>query len=469
MKKNLSLTLIALMLTVSCAKKPEALMPNSVPKFWYNSDTDNTIPGDEEKVVDPVETKALAQTIDTILNENASALEEGDAEIQNLSTEVAQNNEGKPKDWVPWRAEYFMTDLSLSGSGLIGALTSKGTSTVRAYWRRQGPVQKDNKNLEPNASSEESTSLDPVVVVQYDSSAEQMLQQLNPAVNAAVLTGKIKDTPEFRKNLLQAAQDFQTIALSIPQSTEELPWWVSRFRLDFSVDAAGKVEPVVIGSEVRFRFEWHRIHKLKPINLPLEAFTERQLNIRKSLQEFIVGTAHDLGNAFESHEKAGFKAHQMRIGLGVSAKGDIGVVKGSAGIVGQIYFTRNVNRPIVRPHSFMSTEKENPILVIERNPTPAHLHFAVKNKIAFETSSTKSSNGFAEVIYKLDRQKFRKGITKAAKIGLFFAERAAKTHFKSWKIYELRTAFDASVSGSLDLVTLAGSATAQISFFNQKF
>ena len=163
------------------------------------------------------------------------------------------------------------------------------------------------------------------------------------------------------------------------------------------------------------------------------------------------------------------------MGLGMSVKGNIGLVKGSAGVVGQIYFNRALERPKLYPikqkSMTLAMADSSPILVIERNPSLNTLKLAAKSNLMVESLDTDNdaSNGLEEAIFRLDREKFRKGLKKAAKIGNFFAKRASEAKVKSWKIYELRTAFDASISGGLDLVTLVGSATAQISMFNENF
>lgn len=494
-KLKLSSMMITLLFITACSQQEHRKShPHAVPTTWYNSDEkalENLNSVDQAEEEDDFEkNQELKQNINSILNVSSEALEEGDSTAQTMIAEQASSlspldskppaSKNKPKDWVPWRAEYFMTDLSLTGNGFMGVLAFKGTSTVRAFWRKQGPKPPTSMNNQESvaATQEDSSNSEPVVLVNDLSTAEEMVKQLEPAVNAAVATGKIKDTPTLRKNLLQTAREFQAIATNIPSSTEELPWWVSRFRLDFTVDAAGRVEPVgLVGGEARFRFEWHRIKRINPDNkkIMVVQLSEREQRLRKSLLDFITATAYDLNSAFENHTNYGFKAHQIRMGLGMSVKGNIGLIKGSAGVVGQIYFARAVERPKVYPIKqktmMLAMAESAPILVIERNPSLKTLKLAAKNNLMVESTDADKdeSNGLEEAIFRLDREKFRKGLKKASKIGIFFAKRASEAKVKSWKIYELRTAFDASISGGLDLVTLVGSATAQISMFNENF
>lgn len=472
--KKIFLLFISSLFVTSCAQQSLENNQPTAPTQWYDSLKQNPpqAQGDDENFEDPEKLKALAESVDTIFSANAEALEEGDLEAQTLLSPLAvpmADHSNKPKDWVPWRAEYFMSDLSLTAGGHIGVLALRGTTTVRAYWRRQGP--KENKTMEFESTEQsEGPSEEPTIEIQADMSEAQLVKQLEPAIHAAVATKKVKDTPELRKTLLNAAQDFQAIATAIPTQQQNLPWWVSRFRLDVMIDAAGRAEPIgLAGGEVRFRFEWFRLRRTQKAMMPMTTLSERTEKIRKSLATFINGTANDLEMAFSNHNSFGFKAHQMRMGLGISAKGNIGVVKGAATIVGQIYFTRNVQRPVVRPRTLELKENEEPILIIDRNPAPAEMAWATQHGISYETNTAEVNSSAKEVTYKIDRSVFRKGLKKASRIGAFFAQRAAKVKPGAWKIYELRTAFDASLGGGIDLVTLAGTGTAQISMWNENF
>lgn len=472
MKNFISLCIAALLLA-SCSEQGLQKNSPSVPTHWYDSTQQGPVSSREhaQDDFDPEKNLALTDSVDALFAANAEALEAGDQEAQSfLSPLMVDTNDkkNKPKDWVPWRAEYFMTDLSLTASGMLGVLALKGTTTVRAFWRRQGPVQPKLNELE-NPIEETLAHQDPIIEIEpYDSDA-QIMKQLEPAIRAAVATKKVQDTPDLRNNLLKAAHEFQTIASAIPANKEDLPWWVSRFRVDILLDAAGRVEPVgLVGGEVRFRFEWHRLRRTQKAMPRLMLASERSEKIRDSLSRFITATAQDLEVAFSDHENYGFKAHQMRMGIGITAKGNIGVVKGAASIVGQIYFTRHVERPIVRPRTLELNNSEEPIEFIDRNPKANELAWAQQNGISYEMQP-KAAKDFTEVVYKIERKKFRQGLIKTAKIGGFFAKRASRVKPGSWRIYELRTAFDASIGGTFDLVTLAGTGTAQISMWNEKF
>ncbi len=447
-----------------------ALASAQVPESWYvlpenqksqnlnlYADTSSQKLSEEQKIHE------LEKTVDNIFSANQNAIETSHLGEQT----VGQKSSDKPKDWVPWRAELFTTELALTAGGMIGVLSAKGTATVRAFWRKQHakPVEKiideqlDNEGL---------------VTFSEDSSDQQIAQQIDSVVNIAVRANKVKDTDVLRSELLAAAYDFQNLSNSIAQTDQSLPWWVQRFRLDLLVDGQGHVHPnVTVGGEIRFRFEWHRIkRKASGGTVSHKTFPGKILD-QSALNTFVKNMAEDLEASFGNINGHGFKAHTMRMGIGVSVKGTIGVIKGGAGAIGQIYFTRDVKKPTVnpKPQKPNFTEDQD-VAIIERQPSDQNLLFAQNNHIPFAVNSLADGHnlmGIREVVYKVSRRNFRKGLEKAAKIAEFFTERAAKKNGEGWRIYELRTAFDASVGGELSMASLVGTVTAQVNFFNQNF
>lgn len=443
---------------------PNAWSANT-PKAWY------VLPEEEGKSLESdqiIDTRVLENAIDSIFMGNSQALEAG---LVGRSTEPQVGLLRKPSDWVPWRAEVFTTDLSLSVGGLLGALMTKGTSTVRAYWRKQHPNQGTLQY-----ETEEKSENDTLVRFSRENSNSDIKNQIESVIGLAIRAKKVVDSPTLRTELLKAAEDFQELTYSLSQVEGDLPWWVQRFRVDFSVDGSGHVHPnVTVGGEVRFRFEWHRIKKKSESTKVATHLSSRRNFNQDALVKFVRDTAEDLEYAFSDMQKFAFQAHTVRMGVGISAKGEIGVVKGSAGVVGQIYFTRDVKRPKKNPKPSLSLIAENSDLsLIEYNPPQNHIEFAKSHGSKLEINLIKSnhfisSDPITEVVYKVNRNNFRNGLKRAAKISEFFAKRASTQKREGWKIFELRTAFDASVSGELPLATIVGSVTAQIAFFNQKF
>ena len=461
--KNLFLICLVLMIQSS-----QALASPNTPESWYRLPESNS--GQEpNRLTESEDTTQLEKTVDAVFRANQQALEGGISANDSVTSSFFA--EKKPKDWVPWRAEIFTTDLSLSVGGLLGALFAKGTATVRAYWRKQYPANPAESvvNLDDKESSEG------VIRFSEESTDIDIRNQIESVIAVAVKAKKVEDTPVLRHELFKVAGDFQNLASGLNETSQDLPWWVSRFRLDFNVDASGHVHPnVTVGGEVRFRFEWHRIKRKSPS----PAFVAKKRLASEILNQpvlatFVRGISEDLDLAFSHMPEHDFQAYTFRVGIGLTVKGEIGVIKGSAGVVGQIYFLRDVKRPKQNPKpAFVSTEQ--PLLIIERNPSSQNLSFAKSKKIKFELNSIPNSGAnfvdpISEVVYKASRDQFRKGLKKAAKITTFFTDRAAKQKATGWKIFELRTAFDSSVTGELSMASIVGSVTAQVAFYNQKF
>ncbi len=463
---KLSKTIILILTLMFSAFASAELSPNT-PESWYKLPEQNFAEGRGFLENNGSEdTKKLEQTVDAIFRADGHAVENAISGAYAFAT----NNEKKPSDWVPWRAEVFTTDLSLSVGGLLGVLMTKGTATVRAYWRKQYPAPSTPSKF---VNPDEKESNEATINITDDSTLTDMTQQIESVIKVAARAKKVEDTPLLRAELLSTAQDFQNLAYSFSQTNQNLPWWVQRFRVDFTVDASGHVNPTVtVGGEARFRFEWHRI-KRKAGNVLAAAKVKKPILNPDALNTFVKNMSKDLDQAFTWMPEYDFQAHTVRMGLGISAKGDIGVVRGSAGVVGQIYFTRDVKRPTQQPKP-VHIATNSGVLLIEREPSNQSLEFAEQKRIHYELNNVSGAGSFfgnpiKEAVYKINRENFRNGLKRAAKISKFFAKRAAQQHGAGWKIYELRTAFDASVSGELTMATLQGAVTAQVSFFNQKY
>lgn len=433
----------------------------NTPSSWYQLPEDKVTHESDVNFVETESSSTLEENIDAIFQADQVALNRG---IKGYSVSETPNFVSKPKDWVPWRAEIFMTDLSLSAGGLLGVLTTKGTATVRAYWRKQYPRQQEYVNPDDLLEAKGAIHFS-----QY-STPTDIKRQIAEAINIGVQAKKIIDTPLLRTELFKAAEDFQALAFTLDSTPSDKPWWVQRFRVDFTVDGSGHVNPaVVVGGEVRFRFEWHRIKKASSAKSkiqPQPSAVNKILN-QTELQKFVKNMSEDIEEAFPYAPDMDFQAHTMRMGIGISAKGTIGVVKGSAGVVGQIYFTRDVKRPTKNLPQPKFADSNEPVIIIERNPPANHILFAEARGSHFELNET--TDHIKEAVYKVNRKNFRKGLKKAAKISKFFIDRAAKQKGPGWKIFELRTGFDASISGELDMAVIQGAVTAQVNFFNQKF
>ncbi len=424
---------------------------NMVPENWYALPENRSLEMNEVATVtkDPKkQEEVLNKLLDNIFEANGEALDQLTTNMDN-----ATPNPRRPKDWAPWHAEFFTTDLSISGSGLLGALTFKGTPSVQVFWRRQNEARKPTVPALPPEKAEQAS-----LNITSDMPSTDISAQLEPPIRAMVAGGKINDESALRKNLTAAAENFQAVVSGL-EKDPGFHWWVSRFRMDVTIDASGKVSPFLsIGAETKFRFDWARI-QTKQATAPRRQLAAADQKLKSNLEKFVRATAADLDAITTSGKVAGgFQLYQFRVGVGASASGTIGIVKGTASTLGQIYFAQNVKKPVVHPkeelHGFLN--------VIEGEHSKAHMNFAETNGIVFDSTPD-------EVIYRVDRSKFRKGLERALKMGGFFAARASRSPGRHWKVFEMRPAFDVSLTGSLGIVTVGALASVELCFYNENF
>ena len=104
------------------------------------------------------------------------------------------------------------------------------------------------------------------------------------------------------------------------------------------------------------------------------------------------------------------------------------------------------------------------------NAPAAHTLDTVKRLgIPFNVIASNSQAIPDKVVYKIDRSRLRKGLSKAVRIGAFFAKGAAQAKVGKWKISEISTEYDASISGALGLVTASGQGIVELVFANNSF
>jgi hypothetical protein len=451
--RKLPIFFVLLLLLSGCGAENLASAPPAVPSDWHV--LPENLPAGEIPVAESEsETEArLAPSLDAFFESTGEAL---DGTTEAPGTRAL----GVPKDLAPWHAEYFMTDLGLTASGRIGALVLKGSPAVNVYWRKK-PAQAPAPDAEPVPAPADAL---PSAAIDAQATPEDIARELEPSVRAALASGRIDDEGALRRSLLESALELQSLGRALG-ANPGLGWWPTRVRLDLIAEASGKVLPapvVNVGGEARFRLEWHRIMRAAPAGggpRPAPALTERGERFR----ELVSTLALDLEALSEETDKLeGFKAYSFRVGIGASAGAKLGIVKGSASLLAIVYFGRDVAKPKISPKDALRLAAPATIPLIVDQPSDSGLRFAAARGIGFERSGR-------DAVFAVDREQFRKGLRKAAKLGRFFAKRAKKAKGGSWRIYEMRTGFDMSVTGTVGLVDLGGLATSEINFYNMGF
>lgn len=371
-------------------------------------------------------------------------------------------------NWIPWHLEAFTTELSVMSSGLIGVLTGKGTATAQAYWRKHGGISGTKPLIEEEFNSVPTLSVDNV-------DDPKMLQtEIEPMIKSALATGKIKDETVFRRNIGLAATEFFNMVNGI-QDSPGSRWWVSGMRIEFSVSASGKLTPAVpvvsVGGDVRVRFDWRRLAR-KNINRLLKTsnssfaflgFPGSRNKLQGKLQDLVNSLSEDLSMTFDEKFKTkGFKPYGFRLAIGFSSSGNVGIAKSSAAAVASIAFSTDTSDPA---KSIVKLASEtNPVLLIEKNPSERHLQFAKNNLIPYTLEANKT-----RAVYSLDRNNFRKGLRKAVKMSNFFVSAGNKAGSNKWRLHQMKTAFEFSLTGTVGLVKFSGSSSAEMAFYNMNF
>lgn len=435
-----------------------------IPQDWFVAPEDS-VQSQPKQTHDRKEFETL---LDHIFEADGQALEG----VTNLEEVVNATPVSRPSDWTPWHAEFFMTDLGVTASGTLGVLGLKGNPAVSLIWRQQN--EKVNK---PTLVPTESPSQDQAgtaIELTDDTTQSGVNNQVDSAVKAVLATGKVKDEAPLRKNLNSTVQRFQALTAAMDSLPDSL-WWPSRFRLDVTIDASGNVLPFLsIGGDVKVRLDWHRLKHQSHLGNHVRNVSAFDKKLQSNLERFIATTAMDLEElADSSNAPKGFKAYGFRVGLGFTASGNIGIVKSSASVLGQIYFSRDVKKPLPRPvkeiGQAIASDLPDSILLIETKPTTEHLKFAGESLSSYESITDDQGDQLDQVAYKIDRAKFREGLRKALVMSGSFTQRASTRSVRRWKPWELRTSFDMSITGSLAFATIGGLGTAEIQFYNQSF
>jgi hypothetical protein len=473
MMKHIILTLIIFLnflnLSMAAPNQPD----NQLPKDWYQNPEDQIQPVFESTgLFDNIREKLLSGVLGRIFKANIEVIESIPEQQMQLS---ANPNRTPLRDEAPWHLEAFTTELAVYASGLLGALTLKGTPAVQVYWKKQGP--KPPTPLSSNLGTEDEVI---AYTLAEDVSDQNLIKELEPMIRSAVASGKIKDEADFRGQVHQAAKEFRYLVSGL-NTTSDTQWWLSAFRFDLMVGASGKLLPAPVlttGGDLRLRFDWNRMKRNETTRINVVKpsgpyiLTNYLDKVRQDLQNFMIGMEKDLDYAFAAVPATdGLRAYNFRLALGITAKGNLGAVKGSASVFGHLLFSNPVKAPKTYPPApkakLLAMEEEvdqlAPLYIIEGNAPESHIQYANTNMIPYKIEDNK--DGY----FKVDRKAFRKGLMKAVKIGQWFAKKGEKAESRKWKLYQLKSSFELSISGNIELVSIGGSVGAEMSFYNMKF
>lgn len=301
-----------------------------------------------------------------------------------------------------WNLIGFNHEIAVTRTGFMGLAVSQGTSGVRVHWTRK------------EEQAQESIPLDSG----NESVAEE--KQIEVIANTGLRTGRIKDPQAFRMSLTNQVQNLVNMAkqLSFDPGTQ---WWVSSIRFDLSVDASGIVTPgIVAGGVFRTGIEFKR-KQPKQVRQKPTAFNS-----------MMVALAEEVDGVYgERLDNSGFSFSSIRFCIGLSGSAQVGLAKVASAAIGTVTLSRgHVQRVFERKSASEIDIVEDPTL------EPVHL----------------------------PREKFRKGLSRALKMGLWVSKHAERFQFDKWKINQMDILFRLSNTGLLGLSTITGFSSMELSF-----
>ncbi|MEO7162655.1 MAG: hypothetical protein ABI041_07040 [Bdellovibrionia bacterium] len=449
MKKTLLLKPILLFLFLSLSFAHSSLAENNqLPTAWYllpedsrashkiNS-LDNTVPA------------PLSATIESLYATQQTALES----ISEYSD--SQKEDSHPANWIPWHLDSVSTDLGVTAQGLIGLLAIKGTPALNLIWRKH-KVEPIIPFEEPSAQELDNPGENSYLL--NDPSEIPISAQIEPIYRSIIASGKINEPKVFKENLTRVATDLNNLihTIDLPSSSS---WWLSGYRFDFIVSASGRIAPawLSLGGELRVRLEWYFIKPIRSGKLS----PQNTLAPYKASLNSLVGSIGSVLHEADSHVLINGSMHPFfcRVGVGVSAQGQMGIAKGGAQVIGHLLFSKD----LPKKNATTATQEMNEgqvepttqsfIPLIEMNPSQDHLQFAQRENV--EVKQYAQNHGIKQAVYKIPTSRVVEGLKKAFRIVDFLANRPPDPK-KRWQLYEARAAFDLSLTGTFGLASVSG-------------
>jgi hypothetical protein len=437
-----------------------------VPKSWYTLPEDPGYVAPSESagfLANPAQKERLEEMVDRIFVNQRNGLRDA-TNYKGLDVRPATN---RPKDWVPWRFVAFASDLAVSGSGLIGLLTFKGSASVTAVWQKREQKQQ----FVPTASEMAPQESVPTFAFSAADSEAATAKKVDMINRTVMSTGRVQNAEGLKGRISTLVGQFNQMSQTLENEPSGRIWYASRLRMDIQVAASGHVSFGTVGGDVRVRLEWYRGMR-KPSTATqraafLTASMKQSTPMQSSLHHMVSTMVQDLSATSNGALGNEFAIKNFRVGIGLGLDGNVGVAKASIKAIGHIYFSPAERKPgFLEPTAPAITNE--PMYMVDTEPSVESLQFAQNHgiKANFFGQSPQTAK-FAE--FEIDRENFRRGITKALGMGRFFTNRASQSNSSNWGISIIRSELTMSLTGDLGMVTLTGLATAQVEFANKSF
>jgi hypothetical protein len=362
----------------------------------------------------------------------------GDSFTQLVNNVEAIVPEPTVKKKGEWNFAGFITQFSLGASGDLGLLSFGGTKSVEILYERNLP-QITKKIHSSSPTQQQIISVSPTL-------SEEELKRL--------LFSSVDHFYEANDKLKQKAKSaLLKLVTPFHQLSQKLSFQKARFTpgkiiLEAAIDGSGNVLPYLeVGAGVAILIQWQLI---APKNSQIAM---RRCDDFTSMDNI----ASDLSHAYEAfkatEDNSKFQLEEIRLGLGVAVNGSIAIMNASAGVKAWLYLLKN------EPTNVADTYCDNGDVMLIANNSQHVENFAHENAIEFKRIAQKQAAEF-----KIPRHRFRKGLEKVFKIAEHFMHKSemrdASEH--KWRISEITTTFEFSVSGSTALTSVASTPTLEL-------
>lgn len=376
---------------------------------WYDLEGNNKSLGNELE---------LQETIDAITNSQIEALDQENSDNKIFGFKFAG----------------LKTVLALGLSGKIGLKSWGGSKAIELNWARKS-----------NAKSELSEDGARVVSLKGDMSAEDWNTVLEEVSKNFESEGLIEGAEGFKTHLEKETSTFREIVKGVNEVNHP-KFSASKLRLDLTFGFSNSVSGFFIkaGGDLRVRFEWAPVPNKGLANKKVSSKVQKQMKeLVEKMGPLLVDAMEEeySENKSDFHDK--YKLKDFRLGVSVSAEGDLGFTKGSQGIGVHVYF-----KPI--------SHKEN------KESLDGDIEFTVDTEDKIWPFKKKK-------IVKLSKRKIKKGIKKAIRFGHYFGRKIKDKKDSKWGVQVLKTAYAFSLKGKSGVVTIKGSPSVEISYANTEF
>jgi len=214
------------------------------------------------------------------------------------------------------------------------------------------------------------------------------------------------------------------------------------------------VGPLVkVGGDIRLRLEWIRLmnstgnkSRLSKIDLSNE-----EKEIASSTKELFNNLAVEVTKSYENlkdeekYDQYGFAVESIEVGLGVSVEGKIGIASLKGGVIASVFFGKHEGG-----YDLKDTNKSTggAINLIVDNGS-ANYGYAKSAKISYD-------KGIKDSVFRMNRDRVRKGMKKALRFGLKFAKKFNKKKYRKrrWGVKKIKTQYKFSLGGTIGPVKL---------------